>query len=127
MATHSKNSAFTYGGTALTSIIDNVSVSWNDEIAETTAIGQSSKTFLSGLKDATISLSGRFETGAGFDGALTAFMNAGTGAIYVYTPGTASVTFTGTALMTSYEVSSPVGDVVAFSAELQSHGAVTKS
>ena len=48
---------------------------------------------------------------------------------YEYSPeGTASgkVKYTGEAILTNYALSSPVGDVVAYSADLQCSGAVTR-
>ena len=116
----------------LSAYLDEISMPRSIETGETTTYGTSAKTYITGLSDATISLSGKFDSTADahFSGILSALL-AGTidSVSFEYgKEGSASgrVKYSGEALLTSYEVSSPVADVVTFSAELQVTGAVTR-
>jgi predicted secreted protein len=133
---HGKDAYFSLDGVAgtlvsLSDTLNEVSMPREIETAETTAFGNSDKTYISGLTDATISLSGMFD--ASVDAQIAGnIANLRSGSIsslsFEYGPsGSASTRrkFSGEALITSYEVSSPVGDVVTYSLELQVTGAVT--
>jgi hypothetical protein len=116
----------------LSAYLDEISMPRSIETGETTTYGTSAKTYITGLSDATISLSGKFDSTADahFSGILSALL-AGTidSVSFEYgKEGSASgrVKYSGEALLTSYEVSSPVADVVTFSAELQVTGAITR-
>jgi predicted secreted protein len=128
---HGKNAQFTLGTTNLSDTLNEISLPREIETAETTTFGTQDKTYITGLSDATVSLSGMFDATA--DGAInTIIANLKSGSVasasFAYGPaGSAGgkPRFTGNALITSYEVSSPVGDVVTYSLELQVTGAVT--
>jgi hypothetical protein len=135
---HGKNASFKLDNAAgsLTNISDtvnDVTVSRAIETGETTSFGNSSKTYIVGLADATISVSGSFD--ATVDSMLTTLIDAqiagtNTSASFEAGPqGTAvsSVKYTGECLVTSYEVNPSVGDVVTYSLELQVTGAVSRS
>lgn len=117
----------------LSSYITEASFPREVEAAETTTFGNQAKTYIVGLSDSSFSISGNFD--ATIDTqleALIAALEAGTlaSASWVYGPEGSAATrtkYTGEALVTSYEVSSPVGDVVTFSLELQNTGAVTRT
>ncbi len=129
---HGKDSVFKLdnSGGSLTDIstyVNNVDFPETADVAETSTLGASNKTYLAGLKDATISLSGLFD--ATVDAILGAVVGQTASLSFEYSPeGTASgkVKYTGEAILTSYALSSPVGDVVAYSADLQVSGAVTR-
>jgi hypothetical protein len=129
---HGKSAYFnldTVGGTPtdLSAYCDNIDFSAAMEAAETTTFGNSAKTFIAGLNDATFSVSGNF------DPALDAHM---TGILAAHP---ASLTFVigpqgstggqreigGECLLTGYTVNPPVGDKVTFTADFQVTGAVT--
>jgi hypothetical protein len=134
---HGKNAVFKLDNSAgslidISDVVNDVTVSRAIETGETTSFGNSSKTYIVGLADATISVSGSFDTtvdahltgtiGALLDGTLaSASFEAGP-------QGTANpnVKYTGEALITSYEVNPTVGDVVTFTMDLQVTGAVTR-
>ena len=100
--------------TDISAFVNNVDFPETADVAETTTLGASNKTYIAGLKDATISLGG-----VGQAATLS----------YEYSPeGTASgkIKYTGECILTNYAISSPVGDVVAFSGDLQVTGAVTR-
>ena len=117
-------------GGSLTDISDtltDVSFPETIETAETTSFGSNSKTYIVGLKDATISISGNFD--ATVDAHLAGIAGQSATVSFEYGPeGTTStfVKYTGEAILTSYEKSGAVGDVVTYSAEFQVTGAVTR-
>jgi predicted secreted protein len=128
---HGKNAQFTLGATNLSNTLNEITLPREIETAETTTFGRQDKTYITGLSDATVSLSGMYT--ASIDGAINAIItNLKSGSIasasFTYGPsGSAggAPRFSGSALVTSYEVSSPVGDVVTYSLELQVTGGVT--
>lgn len=130
---HGKNAQFELEGTNLSDTLNEITLPREIETAETTAFGTQDKTYITGLSDATVSLSGMFD--ATVDSAIsTVIANLKSGSIasasFTYGPsGSASTKpkFTGEALVTSYEISSPVADVVTYSLELQVTGGVTGS
>jgi len=129
---HGKDSKFKIdnSGGALTDIsafVNNVDFPETADVAETTTLGAGSKTYIVGLKDATISVSGLFDATA--DAIFGAIRGQSATVTFEYSPeGTASgkVKYTGEAICTNYAVSSPVGDVVGYSADLQVSGDVTR-
>lgn len=128
---HGKNAQFVLGATNLSNTLNEISLPREIETAETTTFGSQDKTYITGLSDATVSISGMFDATA--DSAInTIITNLKSGSIasasFRYGPaGSAggSPKFEGDALITSYELSSPVGDVVTYSLELQVTGGVT--
>ena len=113
--------------TDISSYVNNVDFPQTADVAETTTLGASNKTYIVGLKDATISLSGLWDATA--DAIFGAVVGQSSTLSFEYSPeGTASgkVKYTGEAIMTSYAKSSPVGDVVGYSADLQVTAAVTR-
>jgi predicted secreted protein len=130
--THGKDSSFKIdnSGGSLTDIsayVNNVDFPETVDVAETTTLGDSAKSYIVGLSDATISISGLWD--ATLDGVLGGIMGQSATVSFEYSPeGTASgkIKYTGEAIATSYNQASPVGDVVTFSADLQVSGAVTR-
>ena len=129
---HGKSSVFKLDNasgslTDISAFVNNVDFPETADVAETSVLGASNKTYIVGLKDATISIGGLFD--ATVDAILGAVVGQTATLSYEYSPeGTASgkVKYTGEAILTNYALSSPVGDVVAYSADLQCSGAVTR-
>ena len=129
---HGKSSVFKLDNasgslTDISSFVNNVDFPETADVAETSVLGASNKTYIVGLKDATISLSGLFD--ATVDAILGAVVGQTATLSYEYSPegtGSGKVKYTGEAILTNYALSSPVGDVVAYSADLQCSGAVTR-
>ena len=127
---HGKTAVFKIDNSAgslqdISAYCDSVDFPMTMDTAEVTTFGDSSKEYLAGLKDATISISGSWDATA--DAILAALTTAGT---FEYGPaGSASgaVKYTGEAILTGYTVNAPVGDKVSFSAEFQVTGAVTRT
>ena len=130
--THGKDSVFKLdnSGGSLTDIstyVNNVDFPETADVSETTTLGADNKTYIAGLKDATISLSGLWDATA--DAIFGAVVGQSATLSYEYSPeGTATgkIKYTGEAILTSYAISSPVGDAVGYSADLQVSGAVTR-
>lgn len=129
--THGKATVFKVdnsGGTLtdISNVLTDVTFPQTVETAETSAFGSSSKTYVVGLKDATISISGMFDTTV--DAHLGGILGQSASVSFEYGPqGSTSpnAKYTGEAILTSYEKSGAVGDTVQFSAEFQVTGAVT--
>ena len=107
----------------LSTYFNDISISRSVETAETTAFGASAKAYIVGISDGTISLGGMFDGAANaIDAEITDMIGSTSGVVSisasgVTTIGTRMVSATG--IITSYEVSAPVGDVVSASAEFQ--------
>jgi|TARA_R110002020_G_scaffold123484_1_gene279991 predicted secreted protein len=127
---HGKSTDFALddtGGTSrsLANTLTDVSFPQTIDTAETTAFGSTNKSYIVGLKDTTISVSGLWD--ATIDGYLSGTEPASRSFIYGPAGSTGgNVKYTGEAIMTNYSVSNPVGDVVTFSVDLQVTGAVTR-
>jgi len=130
--THGKDSVFKLdnSGGSLTDIsayINSVDFPETADVAETSVLGASSKSYIVGLKDSTIAIAGLWD--ATVDGILGAVVGQSATLSFEYSPeGTASgkIKYTGEAILTSYSQSSPVGDVVSYSADFQVSGNVTR-
>lgn len=123
---HGKGTKVLFHKYDLSSFLNDSSFSRNLETGETTTYGKNSKTYIVGQGDGTVSLSGMFDASAGaVDEVLSLALVAG--ADSVASIGTSGFTLGNAVMMinsvqNSYEVSSPVADVVSVSAELQSNG-----
>ena len=136
---HGKSARFELDNAAgtlveLSSVIEDISFSQSLETAETTAMGNSAKEYIVGLSDATISVSGKFDATVDAQiNAIQAGLSDGTvtSSSWTYRANSGAIASTnpeyqGEALITSYEVSASVGDVVTFSLELQVTGAIVR-
>jgi len=97
------------------------------DVAETTAFGSSAKSYIVGLTDATVSVSGIW------DATVDGYFKGGAepaSRTFIYGPAGdtgGNVKYTGEAILTSYSTSNPIGDVVTFSAEFQCTGTITRT
>jgi hypothetical protein len=127
---HGKGIEVLYGGRKLTSFFNDVSVSRSLDTAETSAFGLPAKTYITGMQDGTMSVSGMFDGDAdAVDDTLKTTIGAAAADVATILPeGTATGTaaFSSSVRQTSYEVSSPIGDVVAVSLEVQADGGVDR-
>jgi len=129
---HGKSVNFSLDDTAGTSrdisdVLNSVDFPEITETADTTAFGSSSRSFIVGLESATISLSGLW------DATVDGYLKGGTepaSRTFIYGPAgstSGNVKYTGEAILTNYSQSSPVGDVVTFSVDLQCTGTITRT
>ena len=129
---HGKDSVFKLdnsGGslTDISAFVNNVDFPETADVAETSVLGASAKTYIVGLTDSTIGLTGFFDATA--DAIFGAVIGQSATLSFEYSPeGTASgkIKYSGECILTNYALSSPVGDVVAYSGDLQVSGAVTR-
>lgn len=129
---HGKSTTFKIddsGGTLrdISNTLTDVSFPQSVDTAETSSFGDSAKTYIVGLTDGTLSVSGNFD--ATVDGYIAGTIGFATPLEFEYGPeGSTSgyVKYSGTAILTSYEKSGAIGDVVTYSAEYQITGAVTR-
>ena len=115
------------GGTSrsLSNVLTSVDFPETIDTAETTAFGATSKSYIVGLRDATISVSGLWD--ATVDGYVIGTEPATRSFIFGPAGSTSSnVKYTGECILTNYSISNPVGDVVTFSLDLQVTGNVTR-
>jgi hypothetical protein len=123
-----KSTSVLYKTYDLSSYFNEATISRSIDVAETTTYGVagSAKTYVVGQNDGTVSLSGLFDGVAGaVDPVLAATITIdGVNPVTIAAPGLAIGNRVQMldAQQTSYEVSSPVGDVVSVSAEMQSTG-----
>jgi len=128
---HGKSAVFKIADSGATlrdisNVVNSSSLSRSAETAEVTALGNSSKAYIPGMKDATISIEGMADvTTSGYlDGILGTtttweFYPAGTGA--------GEVKYSGSGILTSLETSAEVGGAVSVSGEVQVTGDVTRA
>ena len=128
--THGKNAAFKIddsGGTLrdISDVLTDVSISRTADVAEVSAFSNSSKAFVAGLKDATLTISGSFD--ATVDGYLSGILGA-EGTFEFYPIGTTggNPKVSGECIMTSYDRTPDVGGSVSFTAAFQVSGDVTE-
>lgn len=131
---HGKSAVFKLddsGGTLrdLSAYLNDVSMPRDIETAETTTFGVagSAKTYITGLTDSTISISGLFDATA--DGYLAGVVGQSATLSFEYGPAGSSsglVKYSGECIMTSYEVSASVGDSVQASADFQVTAQITR-
>jgi len=115
------------GGTSrsLANTLTSVDFPETIDTAETTAFGATSKSYLVGLRDATISVSGLWD--ATIDGYIIGTEPATRSFIFGPAGSTGgNVKYTGECILTNYSISNPVGDVVTYSLDLQVTGNVTR-
>jgi hypothetical protein len=128
--THGKNAAFKIddsGGTLrdISDVLTDVSISRTADVAEVSAFSNSSKAFVAGLKDATLTISGSFD--ATVDGYLSGILGV-EGSFEFYPIGTTggNPKASGEAIMTSYDRTPDIGGAVTFTAAFQVSGDVTE-
>jgi predicted secreted protein len=102
------------------------------DLAETSAYGTFDKTYVVGMRDAKITASGMFSAALAteIDAVLSGIIGQAASVTFEYGPEgstTGRVRYTGEAYVTSYEISSPLTDMVSVSIELQVTGSVTRN
>jgi len=128
---HGKSTDFEIDDTSGTSrnisnTVTNVDFPETLDTAETTAFGSTSKSYIVGLRDATISVSGIWD--ATVDGYIRGGAEPASRS-FIFGPAGdtgGNVKYTGEAIVTNYSISNPVGDVVTYTLDLQVTGDVTR-
>lgn len=127
---HGKNTGVLVGGGNLSAFFNEASASQDVETAETTTFGSSAKTYIIGLKDGTMSVSGMFDGAAdSVDEQIEAVLGAEAASVATIAPEGLTIgktSYSCDARKTSYEISSPVGDVVSTSLSIQADGGIDR-
>lgn len=110
----------------ISNVVNSSSLSRSAETAEVTALGNSSKAYIPGLKDATVSIEGMADVTT--SGYLDGVLGVST-AWEFYPAGTAvgQVKYNGSGILTTLDTSAEVGGAVSVSGELQVTGDVTRT
>ena len=122
---HGKNSAVVYDTYDLSSMLNSVSYQQAADLAETTAFGASARTYIPGFPGGTVSLAGMFSGGTNEVDQVMSAALSGTAAkpMTIGVEGGIGSTYNGrrgflcNVWDTSYNVTSPVNDVVAITSE----------
>lgn len=125
---HGKNTVFKIGSTNLSAYTNDVTLKRAADSHDTTCFGQTGHTYAGGLTDGTISVKGVYDDGDATNPRVTFQGALGTTLTWTYqAEGTTSGNpqITGSGVLTAYEESAPVADMITWSAELQITGAVT--
>lgn len=122
---HGKGAAVLWGATDLSAYLNTWDGAATADTAEVTVFGASSKAYIAGTKDATLSLGGFFDGGTGaVDEVLSAAL-AGTAAVTLVPAGAGAIgnrAQLANVVHTGYTVTAPVADAVSISAEAQVSG-----
>lgn len=124
---HGKNTVVLLDSYDLSSYYKETATHRTVDTAEVTAFGASAKSYISGIKDGTMDLKGMFDGSVGaVDQIMAAALQGADNIVTVQIEGATAGTIAHMLQTqeTSYEVSSPVGDVVAISTQLQADGGV---
>jgi hypothetical protein len=128
---HGKRTVILMDGTNMSPYLNDSTTANELEALETTTYGSDDKTYIVGLGDGTLQMGGLF------DGAASASDGVLSGSVFAVEDVALTVMWDGAALgsraavipagqLTSYEVSSPVADVVSISAAVQADGGVQR-
>jgi hypothetical protein len=127
---HGKNTGVLVDSSNLSAFFNEASASQDVETAETTTFGSSAKTYIVGLKDGTMSISGMFDGDAGsIDEKIESALGVDAPGFTTIAPEGLSIggtSYSCQSRKTSYEVSSPVGDVVSTSLSIQADGGIDR-
>lgn len=138
MAIHGKDAVFSLEDSAastlrdLSSNLTNIQFSRSNDTHDKTGFGSEGHTFIAGLTNGTITLEGFFDTTASTGTATVLDSLVGLDSVAVgweYGPEgntTGKVKYTGECVLQSFDQTTPVADLVTFTASLQISGDVTK-
>lgn len=134
---HGKDSYFSVEDSAgttlrnLTTYITEVTLTFEQDEAQTTTKGQTAETYLQGHTRATIDVVGRYDSTAstGPDVVLSGLVGDTGTCGFEFGPegnGSGKVKYSGECFLTGYEVGTPLADIVGFTANFRVTGAVTR-
>ena len=125
---HGKNTGVLFGAYDLSSYFKSASAANSVDTAEATGFGSTAKGYVVGLKNGTANVEGMFDGSVGaVDEALSAAFTAGVGKPTTITPDGYVVGRRAhllSSLSSTYEVDSPIGDVVSVKGMFQADGGI---
>lgn len=120
---HGKGAAVSIDGDDLSAFANNITFNRTADSHNVTTFGKTSKVYVSGLKDGTATITGIYDnTASTGPGAVLRPLVGGAAVPLVYEPegtGASKPIATVDAVVTGYEETVPVADMVTFSASLQ--------
>ena len=125
---HGRSGYFKLATNDLSAYTDNVGLTHEADTHETTTYGKTYKTRAGGLKDATFSAGGLYDSAAGGPETIIPPL-LGTSVAVEWGPEgntTAKVKYTGNVVVKSYEQSVPVGDMIRWTATFEMNDTLTK-
>ena len=133
---HGKTGAFSFAATDLSPTLNAVNMARPVDIAETTALQSTQKTFVTGLPDGTFGCTGMFD--ATIDGIINGVLGVDNSQAWKYMPGgiaAADVQYrqaggappTPGGIITNYADNTPVAGMVGYTLDAHISGAVTRS
>lgn len=125
---HGKSGKFTWNSVDLSTDIDKIGFPRTVDEVETTTFSATAKTWLVGLSDNKITISGMWDTASSqVDPTLAPDFAAGTSRAWTYLPAGTGTTYSGNGYLTNYTVEQGVNDAVKFKAEVRITGAVGRA
>lgn len=127
---HSKGTITTLNGDDMSQFANSFEFSRELDTHEDTRFGMNSKSYKGGLRDGTASVEGFYDNAVAPNprSIFRTALNNGVTVPMVYRPegtGSGRPTSTVQVLVTKYDESAPVGDLITFSAEIQFSGDIT--
>lgn len=125
---HGRLAYFKLGTNDLSAFMDNTDFPHEADVHETTTYGKTYKTKTGGLKSASFNIGGLYDSAAGGPETVIPPL-VGTVAVFEYGPeGNTStkVKYSGSVVVANYNQSAPVGDMVRWTASLETTDTVTK-
>ncbi|MBW0117026.1 hypothetical protein [Pseudonocardia abyssalis] len=119
---HGKNTFVSLDGDDLSAFTNNVAFNRSADSHDVTTFGKNSKNFQSGLKDGTATIQGVYDSTATGPGAIIRPLIGGLAVEFIYKPegsGAGKPVSTVDAIVTGYEETAPVADMVTWSCSLQ--------
>lgn len=121
---HGKDSWLVIDGTDISSYTDQTSLNRVKDLFETSTFGTDDKTFIDGLREFGLPIGGKWDPT--LDGVI-AGTDDGSGVAFQFAPaGSATMGYAGTALIENYNIDSPVGGGVTWTASFKPSGAVAR-
>lgn len=124
---HGKNTYVSLNATDLSAYTKTTTYNRSADSHDVTTYGKSSKVYVGGLLDSTITLEGVYDNGvSGPRGIIRPLL--GTVVTFVFRPegtGSGKPQDTGSVVVTAYNESSPVDDVIQWTCELQGSDSIT--
>lgn len=129
-----KINAIEFGTGGTTNTLRTHTLNRDKDLIDITAMGDDDRAFIEGLRNATISISGVWDPTAtnGPDAALNTIFTSTTTVSWIFNPtgvttfAAGSPGYTASVWCRSYSIDTPYEDAVAWSAELQVDGAITR-
>lgn len=128
---HGKDTVVKLNGSDLSAFSNSTSFGDETEANETTTYGRSRKTYMAGLGDGKVTLQGVYDDGASGPRAIIKPLKAaGTAVAFIFQPegtGSGKAQSNVDVIITAFNESAPVGDVIAWTCEMQMTGPLTET